>query len=918
MKDKLRNFALAAWPDVLVVLAFLAIAFVYFFTPLSEELVLGGHDTVAGLGQGQEQTLWRQATGEITRWTNSIFCGMPTYQISPSYGPMTAAGWLASLFGLFTTGPMNYLFVYLFGFYILMRVMRVRALPSAFGAVAWAFSSYFFIIIAAGHIWKVNTLGLIPPTIAGLILAYRGKYLWGLVVMAVFTALQVRANHLQMTYYFLFVMALIAIAYGVEAVREGKLGQWLKATGVVIVGGLLGAAVNLPNLYHTWSYTKESMRGGTELVQAAPADSTEAAAAAQKTSNGLDRDYITQWSYGIDETWTLLIADFKGGGSGSALMNDRMKDNPNYNEFLQQAQAAYQDSGQKLQYLPGVSTYWGDQPFTVGPVYVGAIICLLFVLGLFVVRGPLKWALAAATVVSFVFAWGKHIMPVTDALIDWLPLYSKFRTVSSALVIAEFTMPMLATLGLVEVLRNPSDLLTTRRGQLGTGAAALFTVGACLLFALVPGASHLVSQTDAEAFDQLALSGFGDATAYRSALEALHGSILSASAWRSFWLSLAALVIIVVYAKWPKTFHPAVVVALLLMMVIGDLWNIDQRYLNDQCFQPETARTAGFTKNAADERILQDTTYYRVLNLSGGNPFNEDDNHTAYLHHSIGGYHAAKLHRFQELIDRYLYRPGDQDNPGEVADLLYSITNAYDLVSDDLAADADPDAVTARIAGLSNIGETAPILCMLNAKWLSLGGGRLAMCNPDAMGNGWMVSAVEYAQNANEELDALGQLDLHTAAVADAKFKDILGETAAPAHKAQNTGIAAPDSVLEDEPADDAEAGAEAAAKSFSVTSYAPNELHYTIEATADAPIAVFSEVYYPGWTATVDGKPADIARVNYILRALRLEPGRHDVVFTFKPKSVTVTETVGYVALAAILLLLIFAIFRTVRSTND
>ncbi|MBO7294027.1 MAG: hypothetical protein J6U65_01265, partial [Bacteroidaceae bacterium] len=432
-------------PDALAILAFLVISFVYFSTPISEGLVLGGHDTVASIGLGQEQLQHLAETGERTRWTGSLFSGMPTYQVSPSYDSGNLLDAIYSVYGLGTTGVLNYVFLYLLGFYILLRCFNIKPWVSAVGAVAWAFSSYFFIIIAAGHIWKVMTLALIPPTIGGMILCYRGKLLWGGAVTALFTALQIMSNHVQMSYYFLFLMALLTICYGVAALFGKEKGErkkekgnatasplksspltvnpspltvktWLKATGVIAFAGILGVLANLPNLYHTYTYSKESMRGKSEL--------TPAPSSGQKATEGLDRDYITQWSYGIDETMTLLIPEYKGGGSRSILDRKDVEKLDGYNEYRNNAYQFQQMTGGQA-YPPGIMEYWGDQPFTVGPVYVGAVICFLFVLGIIYVGGPVKWALVLATVLSFLFAWGKNLMPVTDFFIDYLPMYNK-------------------------------------------------------------------------------------------------------------------------------------------------------------------------------------------------------------------------------------------------------------------------------------------------------------------------------------------------------------------------------------------------------------------------------------------------------------------------------------------------------------
>ena len=880
----MKQFLRRSWPDLVVVLCFLLLSFAYFATPISEGLVLGGHDTVAGMGQGQEQAAYHEATGERSRWTNSIFSGMPTYQISPTYGSTKVMSVVETVVRLCTSGPLGFLFLYLFGFYLLMRALRFKPLLSAFGATAWAFSSYFLIIIAAGHLWKVNTLGFIPPTIAGLVLAYRGKYLWGATVTALFAALQIAANHLQMTYYFLFVMLFVAVAYGIEALRSKTLSRWAKATGALVVGGLLAAAVNLPNLYHTWQYSKESMRGKTELTTPSPKKAAAADAPSAEGTDGLARDYITQWSYGVDETLTLLMPDFKGGGSSSILDREGIEKLEGYNEFYQYATQLQQATGSGN--VPGILLYWGDQPFTVGPVYVGAIICFLFVLGLGLVRGPLKWALAAATLLSFLFAWGHNFMAATDFFIDVLPMYSKFRTVSSALVIAEFTMPVLAMLALAEVIRHPEKIFGTRRGKVSLGVAAVLTVGVSLFYALVPDAANLLSSTDQQAFAQLQQFGVPAdfINGYKGALLSLHAAILSATAWRAFFLSFIALALVAAYAKWPKAIPSAAVVGVLLLLTLGDLWNIDRRYLNTDSFKEPEAMQGNFAKSPADQLILQDKDpNFRVLNLSGGNPFNETSNQTAYWHKSIGGYHAAKLRRYQELINFYL--DDECQHLGQAAQKAYAQAAADsaqlmargirtpEQLNDYVAANLDTDSVT-------------PVLNMLNMKWVILSGGNIALRNTHANGNAWFVNEVKFADNADAEIRALGKLDTKHQAVADVRFKSQL------------------------EGATDGQGRIE-------LKQYTPNELRYTSE-NSKAGVAVFSEIYYPGWTATIDGQPVEVARVNYVLRALRIPAGRHEIVFSFRPASVSTTEVIAYVAFALLISGFLFAAWHQWRNAGE
>lgn len=855
--------------DLLVVLIFLAVSVAYFISPLSEGLVLGGHDSVAAVGLGQEQKEYRATHGgETTRWSNAIFSGMPTYQTAPTYSATDTVSALSQIYGLGTGHwfpAISYLFLYLLGFYILLRAFNFKPYLAALGAVLWAFSSYFMIIIAAGHIWKVMTLAFIPPTIGGLILCYRGKYLWGAAVTALFTAFQVMSNHMQMTYYFLFVMLFLVIAYFVDAIVRHKLGSWLKATAVLAVAGVLGVAANLPNIYHTYEYAKESMRGKAELTPQ-PAAKGETA---QKQTDGLDRDYITMWSYGIDETLTLLVPDYKGGGSQSILDRDGVEDLPGYDDFYQcagQTQAAMQQANIQA-YPPGVQLYWGDQPFTVGPVYIGAFVCFLFILGLFYVKGPVKWGLLAATLLSLLFAWGKNI-GVTDFFIDHLPMYAKFRTVSSALVIAEFTMPLLAVLCLYEISRNKQLFnLTSWKGaplckRIGLPVASVLTLGLSLLLWVAPGvAGDCISTADMQTFDMMRQAGFpADLIGrYMAAITSMHHAILSADALRSACIIVLGMLVLWAYAT--DKLKGWMCCSLLALICLADLWQIDKRYLNDDSFTDETTQSEGFAKSPADARILQDKSYYRVLNLStGGSPFNETTNATSYYHHSIGGYHAAKLHRYQDLIDRQLN--------AEIQHLADAINNAEGDMT--------------RVPGDS----LAAVLNMLNTKYIMFGKqANQVIENPYANGNGWFVRQLNFVKNADAEMAALGKLDTKHVAVADEKFCSTLEGTAL------DSG-------------------------SVSLQQYAPNDLKYTVE-SAKGGLVVFSEIYYPGWTVTIDGKPAELGRVNYVLRALKVPAGKHEVQMTFRPASITTTNTIAYVALLLVVALFAIAVWRNCRKTE-
>ena len=465
-------------PDVLVVLLFVVISVAYFFPADIEGRILYRHDSSANRGAGQERVEYIQRTGKETRWTNALFGGMPTYQMAPSYDSTTLLNQAGNAYHLWLPDIVWYVFAYLLGFYILLRAFDFRWYLAMLGGVIWAFSSYFFIIIAAGHYWKVMALAYLPPMIAGVVLAYKGKYLWGLVVTAFFAALEVLANHVQMTYYYLFVIAAMVIAFIIEGLRKKQYQHLLKATAVCVVGATIGICLNLSNLYHTWLYGQESMRGKSELVKQNSAN---------QTNSGLERDYITQWSYGIGETWTLLVPNTKGGASIPLSMNETAMAKAN-NDYI----SIYQQIGQ----------YWGEQPGTSGPVYVGAFVMMLFILGLFIVKGPVKWALLAATILSILLSWGKNFMGFTDFFLDYVPMYAKFRTVASILVIAEFTIPLLAMLALKKFLEEPEQIKPRMKY---VGISFLLTGGIALLFSVMPSTffDSFISTSEVQALQSL-------------------------------------------------------------------------------------------------------------------------------------------------------------------------------------------------------------------------------------------------------------------------------------------------------------------------------------------------------------------------------------------------------------------------------
>ncbi|MCM1029615.1 MAG: YfhO family protein [Pseudoflavonifractor sp.] len=834
----------SVWGTIVAIAVIAVVAFAYFYPEASQGDVLRQHDMQQGAAIGHEAQLYEQETGHAPRWTNALFSGMPTFQISPSYPSNALFSWINTVMGLGLPSPSNLLAMMMIGFLILGLSMKMRWYVALLGAIAYGLSSYFVIIIGAGHIWKFITLAYIPPTIAGIVLAYRGKYLAGGALAALFAMLQIAGNHVQMTYYFLFVIAGFVIVALIDAIRRHQMRRWAIATASLAVAAILAVGANSPSLYNTYEYSKETMRGNhSELT-----DPTAQANDPNRT-DGLNRDYITQYSYGRSETFTLLIPDVKGGASMRPVKGQNqmltLADLPEAGEMA--AKGTLDPAAQ--QYIQWIGQYFGEPEGTSGPVYVGALICALFLLGCIIVKGPAKWMLIILTILSILLALGRNCMWLTDLMIDHMPMYSRFRTPESILVIAEFTMPLMAMLALQRFISLPSKEAWERyRKPLFISFG--ITLAICLAGIFIPAifgspVTDTDRQTDAYLAEALAQQGATAEQAYAlslsnptvfTAVSALREGMVRADSLRSFLIVAAGLIILFLYARQKMTAALAAILA--AIVIFGDLFLADKRYLSGDAFVPRlVAGPEPFPLTATDRQIMADTTsHYRVMDIpqfQGAAP--------SYRHKAIGGYHAAKLTRYQDLIDRHL---------GHFQ----------------LGAPTEAD---------------FRVVDMLNGRYYITPEGE-AVYNPDALGNAWFVSSLSYVDDANAEMEALSTLDPATEAVADKRFATILGNPA-PADSTDNIRL----------------------------TTYAPDRLTYSAT-TAGGALAVFSEVFFPwGWQATIDGNPVEIGRVNYLLRALPIPAGHHTIVMTFDPQSLHTTASLAtisiiliYLALAASLLL--------------
>ena len=853
----------------LLSMAVMAIVSLAFFYPDNfEGNSLRQPDMVQGAANGHEAQLWQEATGEKALWTNSLFGGMPTFQISPSYPSNSLFSWINTVYGLWLPSPSNLLFMMMMGFLILMFALGKRWYYALIGALAWGFSSYFVIIIGAGHIWKFIALAYTPPLIAGLVLLYRGRYITGTALMAVSAMMQLAANHPQMSYYFAMVMLFVALAYLVDAFRRKALRRWLVASGLAVVAGVLALGANAPSLYNTYEYARHTKRAQSELA-ACDAEAPGAGSGnADRPTGGLPYSDIVGWSYGPSEMFSLIVPNIKGGASARPHGGDMVL--ASLAEL--DGAAGIDPRGPEASVIQCLPQYFNNSEGTNGPVYVGAIIAALFILGCFIVRGPLKWAMVAATVVAMVLALGYNAEGITRWMVYNFPMYNKFRAVESILVVAELAIALLAVLALAQFVEAGSDAWRRYRKPLVVsfgfcGAVAALAVVAPSAFGeLVSERDHTnqniqylqmqvvqigrMQNADSRQIEAAVSDYSLDNPAVLAAVTQLRSSLVRNDGLRSLlFLALGFAALAACGAG--KMSRPVAVGAVGLMVLI-DLYGADKRYVSHESFAAPVGHSQGIDADAIDRAILADTVgHYRVLDIPGF-----FDARRSYFHSMLGGYHAAKLSRYDDII-------GERMLP------LLSVGYGH--------ADGRGDAAAGQA-----------VADMLNARYIVTGDPEAPlMLNPQAMGNAWLVDSMVWVDGARAEMDALDPAltDLRRHAVADHSFATALPE---------QPSLAPGDTIY--------------------MTYYSPNTLKYHVS-TAAGGVGVFSEVYFPwGWKATVDGNEVPLARVNYILRALAIPAGSHEIVMTFAPESVRRSSAAAYACVTLIYLLLAAGIFVECR----
>ena len=788
------------WPHLVAVVTFVLLVMVYFAPQVFENKQLPQGDMISARGMGHDAREYHEQTGEWSHWSNSMFGGMP-YNVTSGVDSKSIFRPISTLMKVSFHGETTaVLWLLLIGFYIFMLAVGSGPWLGIVGAIAFAFGSYNLIIIGAGHVTKGWVLATVPAVIGGCMLCYQKKYIVGFIVTLLATGLNVYWNHQQISYYTLLMLIPLAITYLVYAIREKKQKQFWTASAALVVAAIMAIAPAMDKLLPTWDYSKETMRGGAVLK------GTEDSEAGK---SGLNREYAFQWSYGKAETMTLLIPNFYGGSSNYALGED----SETYKTVKK-----YAGSSQAKQIAKSLPTYWGDQPFTSGPVYAGAIICFLFVLGLLAVRGPERWWLLAAVIIGILLSWGRNLPSLNNWLFDHLPLYNKFRTPSMSLVMTTTAMAMLGMLALRALLKKEVEL---KHIYIATG----ITGGLCLLITLFPGlAGGFTSKMDAQLPEWLSECLIEDRRA-----------MLTSDAWRSLCFILFAAAGAFAYLKIEKM-RSGIVIALMGVLILADLWTVDKRFLNDDHFVPKKRNLVTMTE--ADKQILADKDpNYRVLNLTTST-FN--DAQTSYFHKSVGGYSPAKLRRYQDIIDHYF-------------------------------------------VGRLNMN----VLNMLNTRYVITQQG--VQYNPEAFGNAWFVQNIDWVNNPNEEIAAIGNIDLLQKAVIDTCWRTKVSEGLAMTQPA-----------------------------SIRLTNYAnPGNLFYESESTEDG-LAVFSEVYYKTWKAFIDGKEVPVVRANYILRAIEVPAGKHIIEFRCEDDLLLDTQIVSTIMSIFIVLTIIGLIILSIWKNKE
>ncbi len=794
---------------------FFLLSIVYFIPDVFEGKRIQQHDILQFKGMSKEIVDHRAEFHEEPLWTNSMYGGMPAYLVSTQY-KSNVLRQIHRIFTLDNFRPVCFLFIYMTGAYIALLLFGLSPWLSFAGAIAYGFSSYFFQIITAGHVSKVYALGYMPPVIAGVYAAFRGKYILGSIVTGLFLGLQILMNHLQITYYTLLVIVVFGLIELIAAIRNKSLAEFVKPFPWLIFFVVLAVGANFSNLYTTYEYGKYSIRGPSEL-------STDP----ENRTSGLDKDYATQYSYTLGETFNLMIPNFMGGSSA-----EKLSENSNTYKYLKSAYG----TPVARDFVKNVPTYWGEQLQTAGPVYLGAVAVYLFILGLFILKGPIKWWLSAVTIISIMLAWGHNFPMLTNFMLDHFPGYNKFRTVTMTLIIAEFAVPFMGILTINEILKgnlSKKDFIKSLKyATFGLG-------GLILIFIAIAGSFDMSSP-----FDQQRLQGLNELI---DAVEKDRLAIFRSDAFRSlvFVLLTAGLV----YFAYLKKIKTGAVIAILAVLLLADLWPVNKRYLSSRNFGTIKEDRTPFNPSTADMIILKDKDLnYRVLNISLS-PL--QDASTSYFHKSIGGYHGAKMRRFQELYDHYI-----QD---EIMRLIGTLQTR-----------AVPVAIDSTMA-------TMNALNVLNTRYIIYNGEAPPLVNKSELGNAWFVNEIIPVTNADEEINAFGNIDPANEAVVDTRFNSYIeGFNPVPDSSARIT-----------------------------LTEYRANYLKYSSTAKSEQ-FAVFSEVFYDkGWQAYIDGTPAPHIRADYLLRAMKIPEGSHTVEFKFHPKSYYLGEKVS---LASSLLMLLLA----------